>query len=90
MPAAAKYLPGLQPVVMDPSYQRRGVATALIQACLREAAELRLPVYSNATEDGHELYKKLGFHDLDSFVVDFNPYGLAKLHETWAMLWKSE
>lgn len=64
---------------VDPSYQRRGLATALVKAGLDRADVDNLPTYLEATPEGALLYPRVGFqkmaeHDFfdGNFIVEFH------------------
>ena len=60
----------------------------MIKWGLEEATRLGLPAYLEASESGHELYRKFGFKDIDAFQVDFSKWGIDDVHTTWSMLWE--
>lgn len=39
------------------------------------ADEENIPVWLEASLEGHNLYKKFGFHDAESFTLDLNKIG---------------
>lgn len=51
----------LQELAVDPSYQRNGCGTALLQWGLANATRESLPVTLHATPQGRQLYAKSGF-----------------------------
>lgn len=76
----------LHVLVTDPSYQRRGAASILVQWGVDRAKELGLPLYLESSKRAHELYKKFGFEDIEMFEVDMSLYGGQGLHQTYAMM----
>lgn len=70
-PANPSFMRGRTGTVMNvytmPEHRRKGIARRLMEALLAEARELGLDfVELKATEDGHSLYKSLGFEDVVS------------------------
>ena len=59
----------------DPQYQRRGAASALLTWGTRKADELGLPAYLESSSEGHVLYGRHGFKDVDVLKVDLQPFG---------------
>ena len=72
----------------DPDHQRRGAAGLLIQHMLQDARELGLPVWLESSAEAHSVYRKHGFVDVETHTVDFAPWGLDRVHEVWAMVWR--
>ncbi|KAJ9132142.1 hypothetical protein NKR23_g11399 [Pleurostoma richardsiae] len=70
----------------DPKHQRRGAGALLTQWGLDEAARRGLPAYLHSSMEGHALYLKLGFKDLEEHVVDLTRFGAPDLHRTFAMI----
>ncbi|KAK1144143.1 hypothetical protein N8T08_005805 [Aspergillus melleus] len=64
-----------------PDHQRKGVAKALLQNCLREADELGIMTFLEATQDGKPLYLKLGFVIVRTCEVDLTKYGDIASHD---------
>ena len=64
----------------DPKHQRRGAASALIRWGTQKADELGLPVYLESSAEGHVLYNRHGFKDIEIFEVDLKPFGHDKIH----------
>lgn len=50
----------------DPAFRRQGAASACVQWGLDRCAELGIPAYLEASEDGAPVYEKLGFEVCDS------------------------
>lgn len=59
----------LKILLCHPDYQRRGAGTALTRWGIREAARLRLCTTVFASPMGLNLYRKLGFKEIDRFRV---------------------
>ena len=72
----------------DPEYQRRGAGSALMEWGKQKADELGLPIYLESSAKGYPFYKKHGFEDVETFVVDFSPYG-GPVHEQPLMMRKT-
>ncbi|KAK8056033.1 Acetyltransferase [Apiospora rasikravindrae] len=70
-----------------PTQQGRGAGTMLIQWALGQAQELSLPAYLEASPDGHSLYLKNGFQDVDLLETDLRQWGAKDMHKTWNMMW---
>ena len=71
-PSAKSYVPGYNPdenleslgimdIAVHPDFQKRGIASALVERGLAEATRLKLPVELCATPRGSIFYMKLGF-----------------------------
>src|SRR5260370_10076813 len=54
-------------VLVAPDYRRRGLATRLMQQAMRELAAAKLVPVLDATPDGREVYRRLGFEDAWGF-----------------------
>jgi GNAT superfamily N-acetyltransferase len=50
---------------VDPEYRRRGVATACVKWGMDKCAELGIPAYLEASEEGMKTYKSLGWEVYD-------------------------
>src|SRR5260370_16942239 len=50
-------------VLVAPDYRRRGLATRLMQQAMCELAAAKLVPILDATPDGREVYRRLGFED---------------------------
>lgn len=67
-------------LVTLPQYQNRGIGSRLIQTGLRQAEQqdgFRRPlehVWLEASAEGYPLYRKFGFRDIDSIVMDLSKY----------------
>lgn len=59
----------------------------LIQWALEQAQELDLPAYLEASPDGHRLYLKNGFRDIDVLEIDLSQWGAKDMHITRNMMW---
>jgi len=65
----------------------------LVQACLAEAARLKLPAYLESSPAAHKLYLSCGFVDIEELSVDMTKHGMDDvskfggdgIHRTWAM-----
>lgn len=57
-------------------YRGNGIGSALIERGLEEARELGLSEFwLDASEDGHDLYVKYGFQDVEFIPFDLGKYG---------------
>ena len=70
-----------------PTQQGRGAGTILIQWALEQAQGLGLPSYLEASPDGHSLYLKNGFKDIDFLETDLSQWGGKDMHKIWNMMW---
>ncbi|KAK7923962.1 acyl-CoA N-acyltransferase [Apiospora marii] len=70
-----------------PTQQGRGAGTMLIQWALEQAQELSLPAYLEASVDGHSLYLKNGFEDIELLETDLSQWGAKDMHKIWNMMW---
>lgn len=73
-------------LITDPEYQRRGLGARLLNVGLDLADAEGKKSYIEATSEGHPLYLKLGWRDVDRFDVDFNKYGGERPGTTWIMM----
>lgn len=69
----------------DPEFQGRGAGSKLIEWGTKKSDELGLPTFLEASTQGHGLYKKHGFKDVEILKVDFTPFG-GQLHEQPLMI----
>ena len=58
-----------------PQYQGKGCGSALLQWGLEKIDADGRRVFLEATPQGHSLYAKLGWKDVDEMVFDLNAYG---------------
>ncbi|PQE22350.1 hypothetical protein CJF32_00009343 [Rutstroemia sp. NJR-2017a WRK4] len=65
----------LQILAIHPSHQGKGIGTRLLQEGLRQADELGLPVWVEASEKGRPLYRKFGFNDFKTIEIDLAEWG---------------
>ncbi|CAJ2501002.1 Uu.00g038550.m01.CDS01 [Anthostomella pinea] len=70
----------------DPKHQGRGAGTMLIKWGVQEAKKRNLPAYLESSPDGHELYKRCGFHDAELVEIDLSKWGATEMHKTWSMV----
>ncbi|KAK7970456.1 hypothetical protein PG988_009529 [Apiospora saccharicola] len=70
-----------------PTQQGRGAGTILIQWALEQAQGLGLTAYLEASPDGHSLYLKNGFKDIDLLETDLSQWGAKDMHKIWNMMW---
>lgn len=73
----------------DPSHQRRGAGSMLLEWGIAESKRLGLPAYLEASEEGFPLYEKHGWRVVDTLVVDFSKWGGPSRNETMLMLRES-
>lgn len=70
----------------DPKHSRRGAGALLLQWGIEEGRKRGLPVYLHSSLQGHALYLKHGFRDLEELVADFSKWGLEERNYNWAMV----
>jgi ribosomal protein S18 acetylase RimI-like enzyme len=59
-----------------PEYRGYGIGSALIKKGLEEGMEKGLlDFWLGSSNDGHALYEKFGFRDVESVVIDLAQYG---------------
>jgi ribosomal protein S18 acetylase RimI-like enzyme len=59
-----------------PGYRGYGIGSALIKHGLEEAAKKGLTdFWLESSNDGHALYEKFGFRDVEPIVIDLKQYG---------------
>lgn len=71
----------------DPAFQGRGAGGMLVDWGTKKAEKLGLPIYLESSKAGYRLYQKHGFKDIETFKVDFSPFG-GPLHEQLLMIWE--
>lgn len=59
----------------NPTYQRKGLASRLLKHVLEIADRENRKCYIEATNAGHPVYLKLGFHDVGAVEVDLRRWG---------------
>lgn len=62
----------------DPDYQRKGLASILLNNVLALADAESRKVYVESTVTGHPVYEKFGFRDIDLLKVDLSKWGGTK------------
>ncbi|KAI9850371.1 MAG: hypothetical protein M1838_005761 [Thelocarpon superellum] len=65
----------LKILVTHPTHQRKGAGYALTKWGCNVAIEKGLPMYVEASNMGHPLYRRCGFEDLEKLTYDLRPYG---------------
>lgn len=70
----------------DPNYQRRGLARRLLGEVLALADTEGKRALIGATADGHPLYLKLGFEDVDLIDIDLRPFGGKSVTRQWVQI----
>ncbi|KAL2865307.1 GNAT family N-acetyltransferase [Aspergillus lucknowensis] len=71
----------LETIFVHPGYQRRGVASALLDWGVGEAERLGLLVYLEATEEGRPLYERFGFEVVREVDFDAGDFGGVGRHK---------
>ncbi|KAA8648889.1 hypothetical protein EYZ11_006053 [Aspergillus tanneri] len=62
-------------IATSSEYQRKGVATKLLQWGMDYADENDVRIYLEATPEGYPLYRKYGWRKVEDIVLDFEPFG---------------
>ena len=84
-------LAGLEYLAVHPENQGRGIATALVQSGMKQAEELGLDIFVNATsKPGMLIYKKLGFEVKKDFCFDDSDVGGTGEHWVYLMTYKQQ
>ncbi|ATY60432.1 Acyl-N-acyltransferase [Cordyceps militaris] len=52
-------------LAVDPAWRRQGAASACVRWGMQRCAELGVPAYLEATEDGMKTYKSMGWEEVD-------------------------
>lgn len=76
----------LQTIHTDPKHQRRGAGLLLAKRCIQDGDAMRLPIWLESSEEGHQLYLKCGFGDVEEFVTDLGQWGATLPHRSWLMV----
>lgn len=45
-----------------------------------------LPIWLESSEEGHRLYQKCGFEDVEELVTDLSQWGAPAPHRSWLMV----
>ena len=59
----------LDNLCVDFRCQRRSVGRALIEWGVHNASKKKIPIMTEASEEGSEFYKRLGFEQVDQWVI---------------------
>ena len=70
----------------DPAFQGRGAGGLLVDWGTKKADQLGLPAYLESSAQGHRVYQRHGFVDLDVLKLDLSPYGETSVYEHPLML----
>lgn len=62
-------------LVVDPEWQRRGIGKRLLEEVLSVVDEKGWEAFIDASPAGLGLYKKLGWEEVGSTVIDVGAYG---------------
>jgi ribosomal protein S18 acetylase RimI-like enzyme len=66
----------LQVLATLPEYRGQGIGSRLLEIGLAEGRNAGLDeFYLEASDDGHDLYEKFGFRDLERIPIDLVQYG---------------
>ncbi|WYZ38255.1 hypothetical protein EsH8_III_000169 [Colletotrichum jinshuiense] len=57
-------------IMVDPEHQRKGIGAKLLQTVIDISNAENMPTFLVASAEGHGLYKKLGFEDLGTWIID--------------------
>lgn len=80
---------GLTHVYVHPEYTRQGIGARLVALPLKQADELKLPIYLEATPDGGKLYPSLGFQIKKKLSLSLAPYGVDADPYVNYMMWRA-
>ena len=76
--------------MVHPAWQRRGVGSAMIRWALEHLHLDTIPVWLFGQPDGHHLYRKFGWRDVEEVDMDLSqwagPHRGYGLHRTMCML----
>lgn len=76
---------------MRPEYQRKGLGSRLVKWGVDRADELGLSAYTEASEQGLNLYLRYGFKEVDRVTVDLEPWGGEKgSSNTYGLLFRDK
>lgn len=76
----------LQTIHTDPRHQRRGAGLLLAKRCIQDGETMGLPIWLESSDEGHQLYRRCGFEDVDELVTDLRDYGATLPHRSWLMV----
>ena len=77
----------LRAIATLPEYQGKGCATALLKAGLAKVDAEDRKAFLEATPQGHGLYIKFGWKDVDEMAFDLRKYGFqAHVQKTTCMM----
>ncbi|KAK6827885.1 hypothetical protein PG990_009525 [Apiospora arundinis] len=82
----SKHKLNLSILCVHPSYQGRGLSTALLQPMLDLADQLGVTAYLEALENAVPVYEKLGFKKVDELIYDESKTGLEGVRRIDIML----
>ncbi|KAI1205193.1 putative GNAT family acetyltransferase [Annulohypoxylon truncatum] len=68
-------IPDLSFIGTDPSYERRGAATMMIQWGIDQCKKHGVPAYLESTLEAAPLYRKLGFIEMEKISLDYEVAG---------------
>lgn len=77
---------GLNMLVCEPKYQRRGAGRLLLGWGIELADKLVLEAYLEASPEGHHLYESAGFEDVGTLDMDMSKYGGHGIHQHFVMI----
>lgn len=73
-------------LVVDPEYQRRGLATALVSHVLVEIDADSKKAYLEAMPAGYRMYQKLGWKEIELMEFDLQSIGVEESGKVWCMI----
>ncbi|OAA80901.1 Acyl-CoA N-acyltransferase [Akanthomyces lecanii RCEF 1005] len=76
----------LQTIHTDPRHQRRGAGLLLVKRCKQDGDAMGLSVWLESSDDGHRLYQRCGFEDVEELVTDLSTWGAHHPHRSWLMV----
>lgn len=65
----------LNDLYVDPAYQRQGIGTKLLEEGLKDVDERGLQCVLGSSKEGKGVYKRFGFVEVETMVIDLEEYG---------------
>lgn len=76
----------LQTIHTDPRHQRRGAGLLLAKRCIQDGEAMGLPIWLESSDEGHQLYRRCGFKDVEELITDLSEHGAISPHRSWLMV----
>lgn len=81
--------PVLDLLAVHPNFQRKGIATALVQDGIQHIKKLNIPIFLQAWKGGSEVYQKSGFIEIGRSIQDDTAYGGDGEYGAYFMMYES-